>query len=78
MDVLPLVVHGNHPQNNTDEEQQHCNGVASSVHEQPVTKQSELITAERFMAWRYCFGFHEMGRKLPGGMSPESWAAEQH
>ncbi len=49
MDVLPLIVHGNHPQNNTDEEQKHCNGVTSSVHEQPVARQSELITAERFM-----------------------------
>lgn len=51
MDVLPLIVHGYHPQNNTDEEQQHCNGVTSSVHEQPVPRQSELITAERFMTW---------------------------
>ncbi len=50
MDVLPLVVHGDHPQSNTDEEQQHCNGVTSSVHEQPLAKQSKLITAKRFMA----------------------------
>ena len=80
MDVLPLVVHGDHPQNSTDEEQQHCNGVTSSVHEQPLATQSELITAERRhgSVTILVLNARDHRRKLPGGMLPGLWAAEQH
>lgn len=73
MDVLPLVVHGNHPQNNTDEEQQHCNGVTSSVHEQPVAKQSELITQS--VSWHGSVTFRFERKRRDQGSSTSNVAS---
>jgi len=58
MDVLPLIVHSSHPQNSTDEEQQHCNCVTSSVHEQPERERERLLrnrasSSQQSVSWQH-------------------------